>query len=341
MTPEELAGAVCRAESDARARRGLPLSHVLDMAEFPFAFACDQVRVFDKITREAYRTQDGVVFMRAMAALALKRYESANNFLADARKLMPQEPKTAMRFAVEPPEIDADLPAVSGEYPATSALFLACDGVYFRDYCLPMMASIAANAPNTPLHIHLMGGPVDEIAAGLTRSALKVTLTHEIPAHASKNYYGAARLIRFAEALERCVGNLWMADVDALVMGNTDALFALDAAIAMRVRPGRLEPWNQFSACLVMGSRASLPYFRRTANIIKANLASLWWGIDQYALFSAWTVDKPEIHLLGPNAVSVDDTPGLFWCAGGERRVNVMTAETRYAQTFRKFRAAI
>ena len=48
-------------------------------------------------------------------------------------------------------------------------------------------------------------------------------------------------------------------DVDALFWRDPRALYeALGADdVAMRIRPGRLEPWNQFNACIVGASAGS------------------------------------------------------------------------------------
>src|SRR6185295_3829354 len=115
---------------------------------------------------------------------------------------------------------------------------------------------------------------------------------------APRFYYNAIRFVRYAEALERSAGPLLMIDVDALVTGDVRPLLEWKMPVALRVRAGRLEPWNQLSACFVLGNAAARPYFRRVADIVKADLKVPFWGLDQYALFSAYLALKPEVTLV-------------------------------------------
>jgi hypothetical protein len=86
-----------------------------------------------------------------------------------------------------------------------------------------------------------------------------------------------------------------------------------------------------------MGTKASLPYYRAVANIVRASLDRLWWGLDQYALFAAWTALKPEIHLLGPEIAAVQDEPGLFWFTAGAKKAALAGGESEYAKAFKRF----
>jgi hypothetical protein len=338
MTIEELLEAVRLAERSARQARNLPLSHVLSFSEFPFAFALDAVEQFDRATESAFQKHPQIAPLRAMAMLAKKDYARANAIIEAHQKAKPHYPMGNMRFGLEPAESKAPLPPVSGAYPKDTALFLSCSGKYFHAFCAPLLSSILANSPRTRLHIHLMDANAPKIAEVLARSPLDISITHEDTGGGGRDYYGAVRLIRFAEALEENAGQLWMADVDSLVMGDVGQLFAIEAPAALRVRPGRLEPWNQFSACLVMGTKASLPYYRAVANIIRGSLDRLWWGMDQYALFSAWTALKPEIQLLGPDVAAVEaDKPGLFWFTAGGQKATLKDEETEYAKAFKRF----
>lgn len=337
MSPSELIAAVTEAERAARAQRGLPPYHILDFDHFPFAFALDVVASFDKAARKAFERQPKAALFRVSAALAVKDYDLANEMMAAYRATAANPPCGNMSFGLPIEPSSMSLPPVSGQYPTEPALFLFCDGKYFQTYCIAMLASIAQNSPKTRVHLHLVDVDINAIAPVVSAGPLQISVTHEASVAQTSKYYGALRLIRFAEALEKNSGALWMSDVDALVTGAIDQIFHLSSPTALWVRPGRLEPWNQFSACLLMGRRESLPYFRDVANILKASLADAWWGIDQYALFSAWLSQKPRVHLLGPDLGSLEGTPGLFWYTAGMQKRELDTSESAYARAFRKY----
>ncbi|MCA0202523.1 MAG: hypothetical protein LCH56_17125 [Proteobacteria bacterium] len=103
-------------------------------------------------------------------------------------------------------------------------------------------------------------------------------------------------LTRFAEALDRCKDSLLMTDVDALTGGDISTV--IEGPLALRVRAGRLSPWNQFSACFIRGNATSRTYFGKVAEILRT--IPLWWGVDRHVLFAAWTVLKSPIELIGP-----------------------------------------
>ncbi len=331
---------------DERTKRGLPPSHVLDIGQFPFFFALHAVETFNRIIDGlAAENPDRphLAMSQVMGALARRDYAGANAGMARFRALAPDDPMARMRFGHIPEGPFVALPPVVGAYPTRPSFFLSCDHVYFGKYCLPMLRSMAATNPGLPVHVHVMGGPADAVAEALALN-LDLTSTHEDPGAfiaalgiAPNHYYGAARLVRFADALDNTPGPLWMADVDGLVTGDVRQLLGINAALAMRIRAGRLEPWHQFSACLVMGSAASRPYFRRVAEIVLADLSRAWWGMDQYALFSAAVGLTPAISLLGPEIAAVADQPGLFWFTAGAAKHKLQTGQSAYAAYFRQF----
>lgn len=345
---QDLHQEVTKAEMDERERRGLPVHHVLDMTHFPFFFARGAVEVFNEIIGKLAAENPSLPHLamsQVMGALARRDYAGANGFMERYGVLAPDDPLARMRFGHTPAGPFVDLPPVQGSYPTAPSFFLACDAVYFAQYCMPMLRSMAASCPGLPVHVHLMSG--DETTAVPARGlplTLSVSWEDARPliarlGIAPNHYYGAARLARFAEALEGNPGPLWMADVDGLVTGDAHRLLDLRMPAAMRIRAGRLEPWHQFSACLVMGSAASRPYFRRVAEIVRADLPQAWWGMDQYALFSAAIGLSPPIGLLGPDVAAVDDKPGLFRFVGGARKRTLATDQTSYAALFRQFTA--
>ncbi|MGE3332736.1 MAG: hypothetical protein AB7I36_03765 [Rhodospirillaceae bacterium] len=329
MTSEELFEAVEAAERAERVKRGLPPTHVLDFAQFPFAYAPDALAEFKRIVTE----QPNHPFLQACVHLAYGEIDAANDAMERFQQGEPADPKAAMRFGAFPiPPAIMDLPPVVGTYPEDTAYFLCCDGAYFRNFGIVLLRSIADRSPGMRVHMHLMN-PDMSLMRFVESLPLKMSLTHETCAPSNK-YYHAVRLVRFAEALEKNKGSLLMTDVDALAGGDISKV--VDGALAMRVRAGRLAPWNQFSACFIRGDATSRAYFRRVAEIVKAS--PLWWGIDQYALYSAWTALKPSIELVGPKTASViDSEPGIFWFTAGEAKKNLLTAPSAYAKLFQRY----
>ncbi|MBX7198766.1 MAG: hypothetical protein K1X51_05270 [Rhodospirillaceae bacterium] len=337
-----------KAEIAERTKRGLPLQHVLDIAQFPFFFALGAVEMFNQIITKLAAENPNLAHLamsQVMGALARRDHAGANAFMERFRTLAPADPMARMRFGHVPAGPFVDLPPVLGAYPKTPAIFLACDAVYFDKYCMPMLRSMAANSPMLPVHVHLMSGD-DSTVAPARGLPLALTVTYEDPRQLiarlgilPSHYYGAARLVRFAEALEDNPGPLWMADVDGLVTGDAHQLLKVATPAALRIRPGRVEPWHQFSACLIMGSAASRDYFRRVAAIVREDLPYAWWGMDQYALFSAAIGVKPQISLLGPEVAGAHEQhPGLFWFTGGQAlKKSLATDQNPYAVLFRRF----
>ena len=343
MQPQQLIDAISEREREERVARGLPPSHLTDFAHFPFFFATAAVQDFDRLTTKALSAQPQAALFAAMAALALKDVPRANDLITKYQSAVPSDPRGRMRFGVEPAPPSSDLPKIDGTFPTEPCLFVCCDETYLRNYASSLLLSVADHSPGTRVHVHL----IDTNPVWFERASkfpLNFSLSFEdsrgfVEKHGMKrhDYYGAVRFIRFAEALESCP-RLWGVDADALAAGDIGPLFRHTAPIAMRVRAGRLEPWNQFSACLVMGSADSRAYFRTVANILRADLHAPWWGIDQYALYSAWLKDKPPIELLGPDVTSVDDNiPGLFWFTAGRKKKEILSAPSPYAVLFREY----
>ena len=101
---------------------------------------------------------------------------------------------------------------------------------------------------------------------------------------------------------------------------------------------GGSRPWHQFSACLLYGNTGGLPFYRRVADIIRADITKAWWGQDQYTLLSAYAGMRPAVRLFGPEIASVDkDKPGLFWFTASTAKHNLQTDQSGYARAFRQF----
>lgn len=352
MNLSDLERDLIEAERAAREARGRPQWHLLDMAEFPFAFAQKELAEYTRAALDwAQREPANIAALSAglYAELANRRYDRANEVMQKIVGAGLTTGQSLMRFGV-PADVPAGmvLPPVHGSYPTGSALFLACDAKYFEIFGIPLLKSIAVNNIATPLHIHLMAKDsaiIDRIMA--SKGPMTVTATWEDPTAFITGrgiqpnfYYGAARLIRFSEALHHTGGALCMLDVDSIANGDPMSLLNRPGNVGARVRPGRLEPWNQFSACMVLGRAGGCAYFDRVANIVKVGLEKPWWGLDQYALFSAWVGLKPELTLFGPKEADITGTTaeGLFLFTAGAKKKTLLQDQTPYAQLFRKYR---
>lgn len=345
MTPDEFLHSISEAERSERARRGLPVHHVLDMAEFPFAFATSTFKRFAAAAAQWAKQEPndpGPHSIDTWARVLMGDYAGADEAIKRFQALKPNEPLTRMRFSEPVPGEPVALPPVAGAWPAGPAFFIACDPLYLRQYGLPLLRSMAAQASGSPVHIHLMG----EDRPNLSGLDLQLTMTREDPGPIlrrgvdAKMYYHAARLVRFTDALRHGGGPLVMSDADALVTADPRPILSLPGDLALRVRAGRIEPWHHFSACLIRGSAAALPYFETVADIIRRFLNNPFWGLDQYALFAAYIKEKPNLSLFGPDLAGVtDDAPGVFWFTAGAAKKDLATSETPFAKLYRRYSA--
>lgn len=207
-----------------------------------------------------------------------------------------------------------------------STLILAADENYFECFAEPLLNS--------------MGGAKHQVAALL------------FPYGHSKIYYHAIRFIKFYQCLRASPGPLWMMDVDALFNKPPEKLFEVlgDKDCAFRIRPGRVEPWNQISAGIMGARKSALPYFRAIAQYLTASKAKWFWGIDQLAMYLAYQhVDpKPSVAFLDDKVFNLDCTPdGVVWILGGGAKFEMLagkmfdpdTPQGRYAEMFRRFQA--
>lgn len=337
MTLDELFTAASDRERAERAKRGLPPAHVLDMAEFPFKFAVPELDQFADAVSKLIANEPGNLQARLFGACvsAVKGDYAAADAMLTALMPLTKSPFALMRFASLIDRTSVPLPAVTGAWPSEPALFLSCDNGYLAKYGMPLLRSLASVAPGCPVHVHIIGEKIT-----LDNLALKLTITSEPPPQgfAIPDYYGAIRLVRFAEALEKSGAPLIMMDADGLVTTDPRPLLARDMPVALRVRAGRIEPWHQFSACLVGGASAGLPYFKRVAEIVRRSIDKSFWGLDQYALFSAYVQMRPDITLIGPDIAGVNpETPGTFWFTAGNEKKNLAASDTPYARLYRSF----
>ena len=184
----------------------------------------------------------------------------------------------------------------------------------------------------------LFSGTAEQMAAFCDTLGLRFGLTTEapglnaVPTQEARNYFHSVRFIRFHEHLRIYQCPLWMADVDAIVNRDLGTLFRTlegrDAA--MRIRPGRLEPQNQFNACVIGATPGprSAGYYRQIAAYIADfyRKKALRWGIDQLAMYAVFAdlqdqQSAPALTLLDVKAIDYDYLDdGFFWCSSGSRK---------------------
>jgi hypothetical protein len=343
-------------EWSARSKLGLPIQHVLDIQDWPFRYALDARDEFDNVTRDMLKANPGdylVQINRIVAHLITGRIEEGNAALAAFSEPRTKIPYGKMRFG-HIPAADVKLPAVKEIKPLTAkeAMFLSCDPVYAKTFVMPLLKSIAAVSPGLAVHIHMVGND-HMLLPAMQRMNLDISITAEDPDSfiaaakmKGQHYYGAIRLIRFAEIMERSGSTLCMIDVDALAKNDVRKLFQVPGDLAMRVRAGRLELYNQFSACMVKATPAALPYLRAVSAIMADSMSQPWWGADQFALMSAYLALKPELSFMGPKEadIAAADPDSVIWFTAGTAKRGILLgwpvsdqdpARSRYQQMFR------
>ncbi len=252
---------------------------------------------------------------------------------------------------------------------AGGVLYLSCDPVYAANFGLPLLCSLRKASPDTPVHLHLIDATPEDtkrFTAFCERLApLRFALTAEnpglgdLPKQEARIYFHAVRLIRFYEALKLYTCPLWMTDVDALANAPLAGLFARLAGkdLALRIRPGRLEPQNQFSACAigVAPNDRARAYMRQVAAYIAyfRRHGGMRWQIDQLALYSVFADlqdlgTAPALGLIGEMDVVLDRYQGgTLWMTAGAQKFGFIEreaqgaapADTHYARAFAAYRS--
>lgn len=245
--------------------------------------------------------------------------------------------------------------AKDGNFAESGILYMACDATYFDNYTKPLLRSLAHCGRGSQVHIHLMDSPETHTDTAIQfckdLPGVQTALTVEQPnlskdSHISARcYFHAIRFIRFYEEIKKYDNTLWMMDVDALFNRSPELLFAglANADIALRVRPGRLEPWNQFNACLVgvRPTAVSLDYLASIATYISYfyDQKNLPWGIDQLAMYACFVDAQrrgkaPRLHLLDDKALDYEYLPeGILWCSSGNKKLAALSRAVEESPT--------
>lgn len=384
LRAQVLEAAAQQVEMSERIRRGLPPYHAASVDDLFFTFArplIEDMAATNEALLAADPGDDPARVRLGFARFCLGDRAGAEDLFRAAHKVTAGYLLDAVRFSpafhgalrhTPEEELFGALPRCLTIRPpvadAAGVLFLSCDAAYFASFGYPMLSSLKDRAPGIPIHLHVMDAAPEDVA-GIERfcdalAPSRIALTTELtglaggPKMRARCYYHAVRLVRFYETLRLYDCPLWMADVDALANRDLAPLFAmLDGKdIAIRVRAGRLEPQNQFSACLIGAapSARSSAFFRQVAAYITFfhKQDGLRWGIDQLALYSVFAdvADRgqaPALTLLGPREIDLDCSPdGFFWIVAGARKFNLLkqggsaqgedTRDSRFAVAFRR-----
>jgi hypothetical protein len=281
-------------EQAERAKAGLPADYSVDQDDIGFRFV-----------RPSTPDQGATAYLAGDYA----GMEAAWQNFDDIRGSSTFQP-------IEPQPLD-ELPPVETvfETPPGFLAWIACDGHYFEKLGAKSLASHQG-----PAHVHLMDADpayAKEVISYLNRP---IGLTVEHPG-ADPRYYHSVRFCRFAQMMQTRTDPMVMLDADSLA--NRPITNLPRAPIAMRLSPGRVEPWNQCIATVVVGTPEALPYFSGVADYIfhywRHN--KLQWHIDQMALFSVWKRLGVPIRALNNTEVDYDfQDNGIVWCNSGPEK---------------------
>ena len=345
-------------EWDERMKRGLQPQHATGWADLFFPFSADELRQYRELAikiADRNPSDTGAQKRKFGALFCCEDYLAAQETLRGIQTNTEEPLWNGMTFETSfyrrledmpDEELAAALPPLIAAAPADftdrPSAYLSCDYFYFQAFAAPMVRSLAAVHPGGQVHVHLMDATDAEIQAAIQFQqevpSLRMAISAEQPwiknqgKAAARAYYHAIRFIRFYQHAREYRGPLWLMDVDALFNRDPSSMYGSldDADIAMRIRPGRLEPWNQFNACVV--GAAGTPAAKRYLKLIAAYIShyhrrnGLWWGIDQFAMYGAFTYLKdqgcaPLIAFLDDRALDyayLDD--GVIWCNSGKNK---------------------
>jgi|GEM_PF-2378703 len=202
-----------------------------------------------------------------------------------------------------------------------AVVFFACDSVYFRQFALLMVASIARLNDNAICHIHIVdpSDDCDDVLAEIRTLVpqVRVNVSTEqlnLPPNSpqKKPYYASARFIRANELLDIYQQPLFIVDADMVVEISTKRLMELsqDCYVGLIVRTGSASfPWTEIQAGTAYFSNS--PRSRRFLELTKQAILSKLhepndhqlWYVDQNALFAAYSLMRDELsicNLLSP-----------------------------------------
>lgn len=269
--------------------------------------------------------------------------------------------------------IDKGLPALHISTPPVPenepVLFAACDYGYFNKFGKVFLASLTKKSPDTWVHFHIFNAPdIDEVLEVLNHinpdktalSSERFGFSENVPENQRRylqvTYYHMARFIRLWKFQKYRKAPVWLTDVDVLVNKDLTPLMKMDHDIAIRMRPGRLEPWNQVAAVLVgiNNTKGGMGFLTGVAAYVKyalENTKHVFWGADQQAMYSIFA------HMLEDRSLSVralmdkdtslapHDDDAFTWATAGVKKHAKYSpgydTEDKYARTVHEYLGAI
>jgi len=306
-----------------------------------------------------------IFFQKIAAALPGSIYE-AITFDPDFYRLI--ESKSEQDLTLFLPAL-MDVHSVS--FSDKPIIFLSCSYQYYLDFARIFLLSIDDVSDNGQVHLHIMDASDEELAeiksfcggfknCTIAISAERPNMTQQglMPARC---YYHAVRFIRLLQYLRKYRKPMWMMDVDALFHLNALNMFSRikNADMAFRVRPGRWEPWNQYSAGIlgVQPTEAAFRCLRLIAGYIADfhHRDRLRWGIDQMAMYGAYQYlvsvgQAPQISILDDLVLDHEYREnGIIWGNSGKDKfsqleqvaegydINADPQKTSYIQLLKKY----
>lgn len=253
---------------------------------------------------------------RAVAAVAQMDWAGAEHWFAQARR---RPTNTVADVATFDPafyqrlerltdaEIGSSFPPVTdmivrGDLPATM-IYVACDPKYFELFVPRLLDSLQEHGSTAGVHVHILDGTPD-VWAGIAATlrgytSVSIGLTAEGGAReklgaGARDYYHAARYVRFHQYLAGTLRPTWLMDADLVALADPAPLFRQleDRDFAATSSVISLETWSKIRAGLV--GMAPTPAGLRYARLVAAYIAhwfangGLRWGIDQQALFGCY-----------------------------------------------------
>ncbi len=218
-------------------------------------------------------------------------------------------------------------------------LYMSCNDTYFDMFAKPLLRSLAQNGPENEVHIHLMDSTQEHSDTAIKFCTdlpnVRTALSVERPDFSGANlavkraYFHAIRFIRYYHHFLEYQRSLWLMDVDGLFNTSPRDLFlgCGDTDISLRARPGRLEPWNQFNACLIGAHPTSVA--TKYLHLVAAYIAHFYrqqnlpWGIDQLAMYASFLhLQKhgaaPRLNFLGDKVLDYEYLEdSILWCSSG------------------------
>jgi len=301
------------AEWVKREEHGLPKYHSLNVTDLGFKYTDPASQLlFEKETPSTRST-------RAFLSGEYDLYEQLMRFAYAHVASCCIFNKDFMKHIKRTDETYDKLPEVHTVVPLDGvdrAAFISCDGNYLEKFGQWLVKSIDNDLP---IMLHIMDPEYNHmVLAKKLCDEGNIGLQLEYP-EAGPGYYHSVRLIRFKEFLKKQAGILL--DVDTLARNPISQL--PEVPLGVRLRPARLEPWNQFNASVIVGNWQAEAYFNMVANYIYQFYLGkkLLWGIDQAALFSVWVDLQNNVTCLDEKEVDYDyHDDGIIWNNSGKQK---------------------